>query len=55
MSTNWKRGLLLGIVIFLYILAAQKLWPDLNVFFNALIGAAVGWLGYKVGDFIFPN
>lgn len=34
MLTNKKRGLLLGIVIFLYVLLAHKFWPNLNVLFS---------------------
>lgn len=55
MSVNWKRGLLLGIVIFLYSLAAQNFWPDLNIYLNALIAAILGGITAKISQYIFKE
>lgn len=55
MSVNWKRGLLLGIVIFLYLLAAQNFWPDLNIYLNALFAAILGGVSYKIAEIVFEE
>lgn len=53
MSVKWKRGLLLGIVIFLYSLAAVNFWTDLNKYLNALIAAVLGAVTAKISESIF--
>ena len=55
MSFNWKRGLLLGIVIFLYSLAAQNFWPDLNMYLNALFAAILGGATAKISEMVFQE
>lgn len=37
MSFNWKRGVFVGMVSFLYWSAINKFWSDLNLFLNFLI------------------
>ena len=55
MSVKWKRGLLLGVVIFLYSLAAQNFWPDLNIYLNALIAAILAGVTAKISESIFKE
>ena len=55
MSVNLKRGLLLGIVIFLYSLAAQNFWPDLNMYLNALFAAVLGGAIAKISVIVFQE
>ncbi len=55
MSVKWKRGLLLGIVIFLYSLAAVNFWPDLNKYLNALIAAVLAGVTAKISESIFEE
>lgn len=55
MSVNWKRGLLLGIVIFLYLLAAQNFWPHLNIYLNVLFAAVLGGVTAKISQLIFEE
>lgn len=55
MSFNWKRGLLLGIVIFLYTLAAQNFWPDLNIYLNAFFAAILGGTTAKISEMVFQD
>lgn len=55
MSVNLKRGLLLGIVIFLYLLAAQNFWPGLNIYLNALSAAILGGVSYKIAEIVFEE
>ena len=53
MSMNWKRGLLLGVVIFIYVLASVNFWPDLNKYLNALIAAILAGITAKISESIF--
>lgn len=55
MSFSWKRALLLGIVIFLYSLAAQNLWPDLNMYLNAFFAAVLGAATAKISERVFQE
>lgn len=55
MSVNWKRSLILGIVIFLYLLASVNFWPDLNIYLNALIAAILGGITAKISQSIFKE
>lgn len=55
MSVNWKRSLILGIVIFLYLLASVNFWPDLNKYLNALIAAILGGITAKISQSVFKE
>lgn len=55
MSVNLKRGLLLGVVIFLYSLAAQNFWPDLNIYLNAMIAAILAGITAKISQSVFKE
>ena len=46
MSFNWKQGVLVGIIVFLYLSAMNKFWPDLNVYLSTLILAIL--VGFAV-------
>lgn len=37
MSFNWKRSVLVGIAVFIYLTAMNKFCPNLNPFWNFLV------------------
>lgn len=53
MSFNWKRGLLVGVIVFLYLLAVQNFWPDLDPFLNSLIVGILAGVTAKFSESIF--
>ena len=55
MSVNWKRSLLIGTVIFLYLLAAVNFWPDLNKYVNSIIAAILAGATVKISESIFEE
>ena len=55
MSVKWKRSLILGIVIFLYLLASVNFWPDLNKYLNSLIAAILAGVTAKISECIFKE
>lgn len=55
MSFNWERGVLVGIVIFLYLSAINKFWPDLNVFLNFLVLAILVGVTVKISKSVFEK
>lgn len=55
MSFNWKRGVLVGIVSFLYLFAANNFWPDLNLFLNFLILAILIGVTVEISKSVFEK
>lgn len=55
MSFNRKAALLIGIVIFLYSLAAQNFWPNLNMYLNAFFAAILGGATAQIAEMVFQE
>lgn len=55
MLYNWERGVLVGIVIFLYLSIADKFWPDINTFLNALFLAIIVGVTVKISKVVFKK
>lgn len=55
MSFNWERGVLVGIVSFLYWSAINKFWPDLNLFLNFLILTILIGVTVKISKSVFEK
>ncbi len=53
MTKNLKIGLVTGVAMFLYSLASQNFWPDLNIYVTALLGALVAGGSYKIAEVLF--
>lgn len=55
MSFNWKRGVLVGIVIFLYLQVTGNYWPNLNRFLEFIILVILVGVTVKISESVFEE